>query len=101
MVMFIKKWHLIFLYNSLMDWGPVHLTIEVGTGGGAFVNKNSPGTRKFIRTFSNAQNLPGGCLRLEKTAHNCCSQFMKQKRLTLLHIFWGLMPNKMQFSRIR
>ena len=40
-----------------MDWGAGHLTIIVGSGGGAFANKNSPQGRAFEQ-FS---QMPGVC----------------------------------------
>ena len=48
-----------------MDWGRGggHLTIIVGTGDGAFANKNCPQGRAFEQYFQT----PGGCPRLELT----------------------------------
>ena len=40
-----------------MDWGAGHLTIIVGTGGGAFANKNCPQGRAFEQFFQ----MPGVC----------------------------------------
>ena len=34
-----------------MDWGAGHLTIIVGTGGGAFVDKRCPQGRAFEQFF--------------------------------------------------
>ena len=45
-VMFIK-----ILYIDRMDWGAGHLTIIVGTGGGAFVDKNCPQGLEMTRTL--------------------------------------------------
>ena len=68
--MFIKIIKII-LYFDRMDWGAGHLTIIVGTGGGAFANKNCPQGRAFEQFFQ----MPGvcrgfargGCSRLELT----------------------------------
>ena len=45
-----------------MDWGAGHLTIIVGTGGGAFANKNCPQDRAFEHFFQMPGGLPGGML---------------------------------------
>ena len=63
--MFIEKWHLIFLYIGRMEWGAGHLTILIGTGDGAFANKNCPPDQAFFNFFFRV--CPGGCSRLELT----------------------------------
>ena len=45
------------LYIGLTDWGAGHLAIIVGTGGGAFANKNCPQGRAFDQFFQ----MPGVC----------------------------------------
>ena len=49
----------IFVYWSA-GLGGRHLAIIVGTGGGAFANKNCPQGRAFDEFFSSARGLPGG-----------------------------------------
>ena len=44
-----------------MDWGAGHLTIIVGTGGGAFDNKNCPQDRAFEQFFQMPRVCPGVC----------------------------------------
>ena len=46
------------LYIGGKDWGAGHLTTIVGTGGGAFANKNCPQGRAFVQLFQ----IPGVCL---------------------------------------
>ena len=48
------------MYIDRMDWGAGHLTIIVGTGGGAFANKNCPQCRAFEQFFQMPGGLPGG-----------------------------------------
>ena len=43
-----------------MDWGAGHLTIIVGTGGGAFANKNCPQGQAFEQFFQMPGVYPGG-----------------------------------------
>ena len=54
-----------------MDWGAAHLTIIVGTRGGAFTNKNCPQGRAFEQFFQMPGVCPGiargGCSRMELT----------------------------------
>ena len=49
--MFTRKWQLMFLYIGLIDLGATHLTVIVGTGGGAFINKNCLQGRAFDHFF--------------------------------------------------
>ena len=65
------KWQLIILYIDRMDWGAGHLTIIVGTGGGAFANKNCPQDRAFEHFFQMPGVCLGGCSRLELTRTLC------------------------------
>ena len=55
----LKNWQLIFLYIGRMDWGAGQFTIIVGTGGGAFANKNCPQGRAFVHFFQMPGGLPG------------------------------------------
>ena len=70
--MFTRKWQLTFLYIALMDLGARHLTIIVGTGDGAFANKNCPQAWVFDHFFkclgfARGFAQEGGCSRPELT----------------------------------
>ena len=62
-------------YIGQMDWGPGHSTIIVGTGGGAFANKNCSQGWAFDQFFQ----MPGvsreGCSRLKLTRNKSFTSF--------------------------
>ena len=67
--MFVKKWQLTFLFIGLMDWEARHLTIIVGTGGGAFASENCPQDRAFDQFLKMPGACPGGMLAAGINSH--------------------------------
>ena len=50
------------MFIDRIDWGAGHMTIIVGTGGGAFANKSCPQGRAFEQFFKCPGVCPGGML---------------------------------------
>ena len=52
-----------------MDWRAGHLTVIVGTGGGAFANNSCPQCQAFDQFFPMPGGLPGGMLMAGVDSH--------------------------------